>query len=205
MTVLYWHAVLMVLAWLVLMPLGTLVARFYKVRPGRGFPQRLDDPFWWNAHRGLQSAGAAVALFAAWLVYDALGGEVDWAVTHVRFGLAALGLCAGQIASACIRGTKGGPTGEFADPADPLTWRGDHYDMTLHRRMFEAWHKVCGYLSIALACCAIWTGIDLALLPAWLVLPLGFVVACHGVVFARLSRKRRRVDTWQAIWGPDGR
>ena len=38
-----------------------------------------------------------------------------------------------------------------ADPADPATWRGDHYDMTPRRRLFEAWHKTAGWSLIALA------------------------------------------------------
>ncbi len=205
MTVLYWHAGLMMLAWLVLLPAGALVARFYKVRPRQDFPRQLDDRFWWDAHRALQWAGAAVAALGFWLIYDALDQEIDWAVAHVRFGLAALALCAGQIVSSGLRGSKGGPTGEFADPADPLTWRGDHYDMTRRRRLFEGWHRTFGYVSMALACCAVWTGASLAFPAAWPAALMVAALAGFAAAFARLTRKGRRVDTWLAIWGPDGR
>ena len=46
-----WHARCMVLAWAVRLPLGALVARFCKVMPGQRWPQRLDNPAWWHAHR----------------------------------------------------------------------------------------------------------------------------------------------------------
>ena len=205
MTVFLWHAALMAIAWLVLLPTGALIARFYKVRPRQRFPQQLDDKLWWNAHRLLQSAGAALAAYAFWVAYDALDDRIEWSLGHVQLGLAALGLCAAQLLSTLFRGTKGGPTDEFADPDDPLTWRGDHYDMTLRRRLFELWHKNLGYVSIALAVAAAWTGIELAGLPDWLAWALILLVLAFVAVFVMLTRKGRRVDTWLAIWGPDGR
>ncbi len=38
----YWHARCMVLAWGVLMPLGALIARFFKVTPSHAWPRELD-------------------------------------------------------------------------------------------------------------------------------------------------------------------
>ena len=49
-----WHGRLMVLAWAVLLPVGVLVARFFKVMPGQDWPLRLDNKSWWHAHRLLQ-------------------------------------------------------------------------------------------------------------------------------------------------------
>ena len=40
----YWHARLMVLGWAVLLPVGVLVARFYKVTPQQDWPRELDNP-----------------------------------------------------------------------------------------------------------------------------------------------------------------
>lgn len=200
-----WHGGLMAAAWLVLLPLGTLVARFYKVRPGQDWPRQLDDKWWWNWHRILQSAGAALSALAFWIVWQALDEQVDWAVPHVQLGLAVLGLCAAQLGSALLRGSKGGPTEKHADPADPWTWRGDHYDMTLRRRLFELWHKTLGYAALALAAAAAWTGIGLAGLPEWLKAGVGLAVLLFLVAFARLTRQGRRMDTWLAIWGPGGR
>ena len=201
MSVFYWHAGLMVVAWIVLIPAGALIARFFKVRPGQD-PDKPDDRFWWNAHRVLQSAGAALAAAGAWVVFSELDGVIDWSVGHVQLGVAALALCAAQIFSSVLRGTKGGPTDTYADPDDPSTWRGDHYDMTLRRRAFELWHKNLGYISMALAVCAVWTGIELIGLPGWTKWALIAAVTAFVAAFIALTRHGRRIDTWRAIWGP---
>ena len=107
--------------------------------------------------------------------------------------------------SGVLRGTKGGPTAIQADPHDPATWRGDHYDMTLRRRVFEAWHKRAGYIAFVLALPTAWLGLGLVAAPAWVhTLPL-LAIAAFVATFIQLSRRGRRVDTWVAIWGPPGR
>lgn len=205
MTAFYWHGAMMAVAWLVLIPAGSLIARFYKVRPTQDYPNHVDDSFWWNAHRILQCAGAALAALAVWWAYDARGEVIDWQVAHVQLGIVALALCAAQLFSPFLRGSKGGPTDTYADPADPLTWRGDHYDMTLQRRVFEAWHKNFGYVAMLVAVAAAWTGIETAGLPDWWKFGIVLAVVTFLVVFVRLTRRWRRVDTWLAIWGPNGR
>jgi hypothetical protein len=205
MTAFYWHGAMMAMAWLVLIPAGSLIARFYKVRRLQDYPAQLDDSFWWNTHRILQTAGAALAALAVWWAYDARGEVIDWQVPHVQLGVAALALCAAQLISPFLRGSKGGPTDTYADPADPLTWRGDHYDMTLQRRLFEAWHKNFGYVAMLIAVGAAWTGIETAGLAAWWKVGIVLAVVTFLVVFVRLTRQWRRVDTWLAIWGPTGR
>ena len=205
MTAFYWHGAMMAVAWLVLIPAGGIVARFYKVRLTQDYPAQLDDRFWWDTHRIVQSTGAALAALAVWWAYDARGEVIDWQVGHVQLGIVALGLCALQMLSPLLRGSKGGPTDTYADPADPLTWRGDHYDMTLQRRLFEAWHKKAGYAAMAVALAALWTGIETAGLPDWWKGGILAAVAVFGLCFARLTRQWRRVDTWLAIWGPNGR
>jgi hypothetical protein len=205
MGVFYWHGAVMALAWLVLLPAGALIARFYKVRPGQDYPRQLDDRYWRNTHRILQSVGAGLAALAAWWAYDARGGEIDWPLLHVQLGAAALALCAAQIVVPLFRGTKGGPTDASADPDDPLTWQGDHYDMSLRRRLFEAWHKNGGYAAMALAVGAVWTGIGLVGLEEWWKWPVAVCVGVFAALFTRFSLQGRRVDTWSAIWGPDGR
>ena len=204
MAVFYWHGALMAVAWLLLIPADALVARFYKVRPTQDFPRKLDDRFWWDTHRLLQSFGAGLSVLGVWWAYDALG-KVDWQVGHVQLGIVALTLMAAQMLSPLLRGSKGGPTDEFADPADPLTWRGDHYDMTLRRRLFEAWHKHFGYVAMAVAAAAVWTGIEMAGLAGWWKAGVVMAVAVFAGLFVRLTRQHRRVDTWLAIWGPNGR
>ena len=128
---------MMALAWLVLLPAGALVARFYKVLPRQDFPAVTDSKAWWRAHLLLQYGGTALAAAGLWTAWDALDGAWDLSNLHTLLGLAVMGLCAMQVVSAWLRGTKGGPTDTHADPADPGTWRGDHFDMTRRRRLFE--------------------------------------------------------------------
>ena len=59
-----WHARLMVLAWGVLIPVGVLWARFWKVAPHQDWPRQLDHKAWWHAHRTLQIAGVLVGIGA---------------------------------------------------------------------------------------------------------------------------------------------
>jgi len=200
-----WHGGLMLLAWFVLLPGGALAARFYKVLPGQDFPHVRDSRAWWLAHLGSQYAGAALVGVAVWIAWDALGGVWDLGNLHAVLGLAVVTLCALQVASGVLRGTKGGPTDTHADPGDPATWRGDHYDMTPRRRVFEGWHKRAGYVAFVMALPTAWLGLGLAGAPAWVrALPL-LAAAAFVAAFVELSRRGRRVDTWTAIWGPPGR
>ena len=146
-----WHGGLMLLAWFVLLPAGALIARFYKVLPRQDFPAVVDNKAWWRAHLALQYGGTAVAGAAFWIVWDAVGRKMHWFNPHAFLGASVLGICALQVLSAWLRGTNGGPMEKGADSNDPTTWRGDHYDMTLRRRVFEAWHKHAGYLAFLLA------------------------------------------------------
>ena len=202
MTPFAWHGAMTLLAWLVLLPAGALVARFYKVLPRQDFPAVRDSRVWWRAHLLLQYGGTALAGAGLWTAWDALDGVWDWSNPHAALGLAVMGLCVMQVVSGWLRGTKGGPTGIHADPADPATWRGDHYDMTRRRLVFESWHKRAGYLAFVLALPTIWLGAGLIGAPWWVqALPV-LSVAAFLAAFVRLTRLGRRVDTWTAIWGP---
>ena len=201
MSAFHWHGLMMAVAWLVLLPAGALVARFYKVLPGQDFPAVTDSKAWWRAHLLLQYGGTALAAAGLWTAWDALDGTWDLSNPHVLLGLVVMGLCAMQVVSAWLRGTKGGPTDIYADPADPGTWRGDHFDMTRRRRMFEGWHKRGGYLAFLLAIPTIWLGSGMVGLPWWLGLAPLASVAVFAAAYARLTRRGRRVDTWAAIWG----
>lgn len=205
MNPLLWHGAAMAAAWLVLLPAGALVARFFKVRPGQDYPYELDDKVWWNAHRAVQVAGTALAALGFWIAWEALGRELDGASGHVQLGMVALFLLAVQVLSPIWRGTKGGPTERHADPYDPETWGGDHFDMTVRRQVFEFLHKRMGYVGMAVAVCAAWTGIDLVGLGAWWKAGVVASVAGFAGLFGWFTAQGRRVDTWDAIWGPHGR
>jgi hypothetical protein len=100
-----------------------------------------------------------------------------------------------QFLAGWLRGTKGGPS-------EPQM-RGDHYDMTTHRLIFEYVHKSVGYLALGLAAGTILTGLWTANAPYWMWLMLGLwwlVLLAAALV---LQARGRYVGSYQAIWGPD--
>jgi hypothetical protein len=187
-----WHARLMVLAWSVLIPLGVLVARFYKVTPKQDFPAQLDNPFWWHAHRGLQYSGIALALAALSLVFAFKNLSA-----HAICGYAVLLLGLLQVIGAQLRGTKGGPT----DLAKGLPLYGDHFNMTRRRRIFERLHKCLGYSALALVVITTMLGLVLADAPRWMALLISVWWLLLAAAFGILQKRGRAVDTYAAIWG----
>ena len=151
------HGALMLTAWGFLMPAGGIAARYFKVMPGQDFPRVVENLTWWRWHRGLQYGGMALATVALGTILSETGGRFD--TLHGCCGLAVMTLGWLQVVSGLLRGTKGGPTDPEADPLDPATWRGDHYDMTRRRHAFEAWHKPVGWIAVFLAGATILLGL----------------------------------------------
>ncbi len=197
------HGALMLTAWALLIPAGSVVARYYKVMPGQDFPRVFDNLTWWNWHRGLQYGGLAMATVALILIMAETGGRID--TPHGACGLALMALGWLQMLSGWLRGSRGGPSGRGADPDDPATWRGDHYDMTKRRVTFERWHKTAGWSAVLLAGVTVLLGIGLVGAPDWLVALAGLLQA--GVVVAVMDGRLRRrwIDTYAALWGLDPR
>ena len=206
-----WHGRLMVVAGAVLFPVGVVLARYYKVTRRQNWPEELDNRFWWNGHRLTQYLGIGLMTGAVGVVWmDCSGGGIaEWpcrrsAMTqHAVVGFAALAIGWIQIALGLARGSKGGPTDTAADPADPRTWRGDHYDMTRRRIAFEWSHKLLGYLALVLAVVAIGTGLVHADAPRWMFLVLAAWLSGLIAWAVHMQRRGRNIDTYQAIWGPD--
>ena len=194
------HGAMMIVAWGCLLPLGGLVARYFKVTPRQDFPRVVENPFWWNCHRALQYAGAALATAAAATILWQTGGHV--ATLHGRCGLAVMTVAWLQVASPLFRGSKGGPTGAGATAADAGTWRGDHFDMTRRRRVFEAWHKPAGWTLIVLGQLTILLGLDLVDAPAWILGVAALMMAALGLALLDSYLRGRWVDTHEALWGP---
>jgi hypothetical protein len=192
-----WHARLMALAWGVLLPLGALAARFFKVLPGQDWPRVLDAKPWWHAHRLLQWSGVALMTLALALVLvrqDA-PGRPPAAVAHAWLGWLLAAAAWLQVAAGQARGSKGGPTA--------AELRGDHYDMTPRRVRFERLHKGLGWAALGGAVACIGLGLVTADAPRWMPLALALWWALLGAAFARWQRAGRCIDTYQAIWGPD--
>jgi hypothetical protein len=189
-----WHARCMVMAWGVLLPLGALVARFFKVLPGQDWPRVLDHKGWWHAHRVLQWLGVGLMALGLWLVWGHAGGTSTLAAWHAGSGWAVCGLGALQVVGALARGSKGGPT--------DTRLRGDHYDMTRWRLVFERLHKGLGWLGVLSAVAVTVLGLLLSDAPRWMALALALWWLLLVLAFAALQRAGRCIDTYQAIWGP---
>jgi hypothetical protein len=195
-----WHGRLMVLGWSILIPLGVLIARYGKITPRQEWPLVLDNRLWWDWHRRLQYTGLAVAVVAVVIAFLHARLITRLETLHAVLGWSVMALGAMQAVSAMLRGSKGGPTGERAAVGD---WRGDHYDMTTRRIIFEYIHKIGGSLAVILAVCAVFLGLFVADAPRWMLI---VILAWWGLLAGTavtLQRRGRCIDTYQAIWGPD--
>jgi hypothetical protein len=110
-------------------------------------------------------------------------------------GYAVLAFGAVQFIAGWLRGSKGGPT-------EPEL-RGDHYDMTPRRIVFEAVHKSIGYLALGLSAATILTGLWAANAPHWMWLALIVWWLVLLVAALGLQARGRHVSSYHAIWGPD--
>ena len=190
----YWHARCMVVGWGVLLPLGALAARYFKVTARQRWPQQLDSKAWWHAHRALQWAGIAAMSVGALLAWGHGSGSTLVASLHAWAGWALVALGWLQIAAGLARGSKGGPTdGQL---------RGDHYDMTPRRVRFERLHKGLGWLALLAAAGVTGMGLHVADAPRWMALTLALWWGLLALAAWRWQRQGRCVDTYQAIWGP---
>lgn len=196
-----WHARAMVLGWGVLLPLGALAARYFKVLPAQRWPQQLDNKAWWHTHRTLQWAGVVavtVGVLLAWVNSPAASPGPSLARQwHGWLGWALVGLGWLQVVAGLRRGSKGGPTDRRL--------RGDHYDMTPHRVRFERLHKGLGWLAVLAAVVVMVLGLAVADAPRWMAVVLAAWWALLGAAAWRWQRQGRCIDTYQAIWGPDPR
>ncbi|WP_237479552.1 cytochrome b561 domain-containing protein [Lichenibacterium dinghuense] len=197
------HGALMLTAWGLLMPAGGIAARYFKVTPGQDFPRVVENLTWWRWHRGLQYGGMALATAALGVILSETSGRFD--TLHGRCGLVVMALGWLQVASGLLRGSKGGPTDPGSDPLDPCTWRGDHYDMTPRRHAFERWHKPAGWCAVIFAGVTILLGLQLVGSPVWLLFVVGVLQAGAVISVLDCAARRRWVDTYASLWGPDPR
>jgi L-asparagine transporter-like permease len=191
-----WHGRLMVVAWAVLLPLGVMAARFFKISPRQKWPDELDSKLWWYTHQGLQYLAGLLLVVALALIWRPRSVGASW---HVWLGWIVIVACCAQFCSAWLRGSKGGPT----DPRPDGSLDGDHYDMTSRRRLFEYLHKGVGYAALVLSIAAIVSGLWLVNAPRWMLLVLGVWWLMLVAVWTTLQRRGRAIDTYQAIWGAD--
>ncbi|MGL4974963.1 MAG: cytochrome b561 domain-containing protein [Bosea sp. (in: a-proteobacteria)] len=189
-----WHGRFMVLAWGICIPLGILLARYFKVTARQDWPREVDNRFWWHSHLALQYTGGLLMLAGAAMIWAGLQARLPNSV-HGMLGSSVLGLGLLQFLSGWLRGSKGGP----GEPA----MRGDHYDMTRRRHIFERLHKTSGYVALALALAAIVTGLWTANAPRWMWLALALWWAALSILSCVLQAHGKAIGSYLAIWGPD--
>jgi hypothetical protein len=189
-----WHARTMTLAWGILIPLGVVIARFFKVTPKQHWPEQLDNKAWWHSHRFLQSMALLLMGIGFILAFEKGGRSSLAAALHGYVGWSICIVAVLQVIYALFRGSKGGPTDH--------SMRGHHYDMTAYRIRFENVHKIVGWLSVLLALPTIVIGLFLADAPRWMLLILSIWWIALAWFAAVQQRKGRCLDTYQAIWGP---
>ena len=191
----YWHARMMVTGWGVLLPLGMIVARFFKIVRLSDWPATLDRKFWWHAHLGLQIGGILVMTVGLVLAYGRGEEASDLARLHHIFGWTVVLMVWTQVLGGMLRGKNGGPTG--------VTLRGDHYDMTPRRVAFEYLHKFGGWATLPLVVATTAIGLVMVDAPRWMPVLIGIWWIALVFAFARFQRQGRCIDTYQAIWGPE--
>lgn len=195
-----WHGRLMTLAWAFLVPLGVVIARYFKVTPRQDWPNVVDNRLWWYSHLFCQNTAIVLTIVA--IVLIGLTRDFLWVGSyHFMLGWLIAILAISQLIGGLLRGTKGGPT----DPRPDGSIRGDHYDMTARRLAFEAIHKTAGYLVLTLAQISVLTGLWQANAPHWMWLGLALWWSALLLVVNWCQRNARRMDTYQALWGPDSK
>ena len=139
-----YHATLMFVVWMVLVPLCIMTIRYGKPKPGPyGIREKIklaNIAWWWfNVHKyvlyitiGLSVVGVAVAM----TVSRGLSGSVHSLFESQR---SAWGVCRSSHHGSGERTVDA--TAAQAEPDDPATWHGDHFNMTPRRRLFEAFHN----------------------------------------------------------------
>ncbi len=203
-----WHGRFMVLAWGVLLPLGAVAARYFKVLPGQRWPRELDNKAWWHAHRGSQWVGVLLMSVGLAIAWGQGSAATPVAMVHAAAGWVVAVLGWVQVAAGLARGSKGGPAadamrGPQVMGGDPRAMRGDHYDMTPYRQWFERLHKTLGWLAVLLALGVISSGLWIADAPRWMPLLLLAWWLLLAALAWRWQAQGRCIDTYQAIWGPD--
>lgn len=199
-----WHGRLMTAAWLVLVPLAVVIARFYKVTPRQNWPRVLDNPFWFVWHRRLGWLAVFLTALAMAAITFRKGASVTGSQVHAVAGWTVVSLGVFQAVNAMLRGTHGGPVDPFTRAKrPPEQWAGDHYCMTRRRILFEYSHKLAGCIVVPVSLIAIVSGLSIVDAPRWMWIGLMTLSVVLAIMFVRLQRQGRCLDTYQSIWGTD--
>ncbi len=183
------------------LPVGAIIARYFKVTRRQDWPRQVDSKFWWRGHLLLSYLGVALMIAAQVPIANFshfldLRGFSQLKLTHLaHFASGWLFLLMGIfiVFTGWLRGSKGGPTDKQL--------RGDHYDLTERRLLFEAIHKKVGYALLTLSCFVAITGLFAAAMPRW---SLGLLIIWWSFLLLlsfRYELGGKQIPTYQATWG----
>jgi hypothetical protein len=182
-------------------PVGVVVARYFKVTRKQDWPRQVDSKFWWRSHLLLSYLGVAmmigtqvpIAKFSHLLDLREISQLKVHQLAHLASGWLFLLMGIFIVFTGWLRGTKGGPTDKQL--------RGDHYDLSERRLLFEAVHKKVGYGLLGLSCLVTLSGFYTAALPRW---SLGLLIIWWVFLLLLCFRYElggRQIPTYQATWG----
>jgi hypothetical protein len=183
------------------MPVGVVVARYFKVTRKQDWPRQVDSKFWWHSHLLLSYLGVAMMIgalvpivkFSHLLDLREISQLKVHQLAHFASGWLFFVMGIFIVFTGWLRGSKGGPTDKQL--------RGDHYDLTDRRLLFEAIHKKVGYALLALSCLVTLSGFYTAAVPRW---SLGLLIVWWVFLLLLCFRYElggRQIPTYQATWG----
>jgi len=140
------HGTLMIIGWGLLLPSGTIIAKFFKHRP---------NGLWFKIHRGIQVLGLSLA-FIAWVIalaqFNVFG---DIGATNYQHGICGMVVM--------ILGILQPINAVFRPHAPTTNDDGVESSKTTARTTWEYWHKCSGWFAVLLAIPTI--GLGTTLLP----------------------------------------
>jgi hypothetical protein len=156
----------------------------------------LDNPFWFIWHRRLGYLAAVLTLLAMAAIMLRKETQFNGAYAYAVAGWTVAALILFQVMNALLRGTHGGPVDPFTRAKrSPEQWPGDHYCITRRRVAFEYSHKVAGCTVLPAALIAVVSGLLMVEAQGWMWLGLMMICIALAIVFVRLQRKGRCLDT----------
>jgi hypothetical protein len=189
------------IAWGLLIPLGIVFARYFKVTKKQDWPRQVDSKFWWQSHLTCSYLAVISLLIGVALLWPWFKGfslrELQLLspirLAHVAVGWVLVALTLFIVITGWLRGTKGGPTDKQI--------RGDHYDLSPRRLWFEATHKKASSAALLLSIVGIVGGLIAAGSPRWMLAIVILSWLVWFILVLKLELSGRQIPTYQATWG----
>lgn len=199
----FWHGLLMMLGGGVLVPVAVLAARYWKIMPGQDWPRVINHKAWQIVHLLGGTTALLCMVGGVTLVFHGMSLSEHLDHPHAWAGWGVMVMLLLLVLNTALKGSTGGPGKRKARTLVHLhDVPGDHYDMTLRRRVFEWGHRVLGWGLLFALIATILTGYWHVNVGRGLVLVSALWWVLLGWLALRWEREGRAVDGYQARWGP---